>query len=50
MGIRKFLRSMISRSKSYDLAETDTELFITEHVNNLLFRKSGPMEGMSDEG
>lgn len=36
--------------KSYDLAETDTELFITEHVNNLLFRKSGPMEGMSDEG
>ena len=35
--------------KSYDLAETDTELFITEHVNNLLFRKSGPMEGMSYE-
>ena len=36
--------------KSYDLAETDTELFITEHVNNLLFRKNRPMEGMSDEG
>ena len=36
--------------ESYDLAETDTELFITEHVNNLLFRKNRPMEGMSDEG
>ncbi len=24
---------------SYDLAETDTELFITERVNNILFRK-----------
>ena len=36
--------------ESNDFAETDTELFITEHVNNLLFRKSGPMEGMSDEG
>ena len=30
--------------------ETDTELFITERVNNLLFRKNGLMEGMSDEG
>ena len=36
--------------ESYDFAETDTELFITEHVNNLLFRKNRPMEGMSDEG
>ena len=36
--------------ESYDLAETDTELFITEHVNNLLFRKNRPMEGMSDNG
>ena len=26
--------------ESYDLAETDTELFITERVNNLLFRKN----------
>ena len=24
---------------SYDLAETDTELFITERVNNILFEK-----------
>ena len=27
----------------HDLVETDTELFITERVNNLLFRKNGPM-------
>ena len=26
--------------ESYDLVETDTELLITEHVNNLLFRKN----------
>ena len=25
---------------SYDLAEMDTELYITERVNNLLFRKA----------
>ena len=24
---------------SYDLAETDTELYITERVNNILFMK-----------
>ena len=24
---------------SYDLVETDTELYITERVNNILFRK-----------
>ena len=36
--------------ESYNLEETDTELFITERVNNLLFRKNGLMEGMSDEG
>ncbi|MEE1039626.1 MAG: hypothetical protein U0L10_02770 [Lachnospiraceae bacterium] len=26
--------------ESYDLVETDTELFISERVNNLLFRKN----------
>ena len=24
---------------SYDLVETDTELFVTERINNILFRK-----------
>ena len=37
--------------QSFDLVVTRyTELLITEHVNNLLYRKNGPMEGMSDEG
>ena len=44
--------------QSFDLVVTryalhhfpDIELFITERVNNLLFRKNGPMEGVSDEG
>ena len=35
--------------ESYDFAETDTELFITERVNNLLFRKNKLMWGISYE-
>ena len=29
----------ISKQGSYDLVETDTELYITERVNNILFKK-----------
>ena len=35
--------------ESNDFAETDTELFITERVNNLLFRKNKLMWGISYE-
>ena len=35
--------------ESYDFAETDTELFITERANNLLFRKNKLMWGISYE-
>lgn len=34
--LKKHDRSII---ESYDLVETDTEIYITEHVNNIIFVK-----------
>lgn len=48
--LQEFAKHSKSVIKSYDLVETDTELFITGRVNNLLFRKNGLMEGMSYVG
>lgn len=41
-GFEELLRRHDKRiMDSYDLAETDTEIYITEQVNNILFAKSG---------